>query len=81
MQVFGDGMLTSRTATLTFVTKFARVGRHLQQKTCIAAVHGLIHSNRYVYCKIIAQSVGISISTAHEPQTIVAGLGYSKVCA
>jgi len=78
MQVFGDGLLISRTATLVFVTKFALVGRHLQQNTVLLqfmdsfAVMGL-----FVYCKIISESVGISIGTA---ETIVVVLGYLKAC-
>jgi [histone H3]-lysine36 N-dimethyltransferase SETMAR len=43
-----------------------------------ATVDELIRSDRRVSCRIIADSVGISIGTAH---TIVAELGYSKVCA
>ena len=43
-----------------------------------ATVDELIRKDRRVSCRIIAESVGISVGTAH---TIVAELGYSKVCA
>jgi histone-lysine N-methyltransferase SETMAR len=43
-----------------------------------ASVDGLIRNNRRISCRVIADSVGISLGTA---QTIVAELGYSKVCA
>ena len=40
MQVFRDELLISRTATLTFVTKFALVGHmHLQQQPETSALH------------------------------------------
>ena len=43
-----------------------------------ASVDGLIRNDRRISCRIIANSLGISFGTA---QTIVAELGYSKVCA
>jgi [histone H3]-lysine36 N-dimethyltransferase SETMAR len=43
-----------------------------------AAVDGLIRSDRRVSCRIIAESLGISLGTVH---TIISELEYSKVCA
>ena len=57
-----------------------RSGRPLSAATAKnkATVDGLIRNDRRISCRIIADSVGISVGTA---QTIVAELGYSKVCA
>lgn len=64
----------------TDITDKPRSGRPLSAATAEnkASVDGLIRNDRRISCRIIANSVGISVGTA---QAIVAELGYSKVCA
>ena len=87
--VYGENSLSFRSVK-RWVTYFkngntdicdkVRTGRPRSAATARnkASIDELIRNDRRVSCRIIAESRGISVGTA---QTIVAELGYSKVCA